>query len=51
MSSGGGTKDLAKKYFSEMDIVTVKRLYKLYKVDFDMFGYSPEEYFELAKKS
>lgn len=51
VSSGGSTKDLAKKYFSEMDIVTVKRLYKLYKVDFDMFGYSPEEYFELARKS
>ena len=51
MSSGGSTKDLARKYFSEMDIDTAKRLYQLYKVDFEMFGYSPDEYFKLARKS
>jgi len=51
VSSGGSTKDLARKYFSEMDIDTVKRLYQLYKVDFEMFGYSPDEYFKLARKS
>ena len=49
MSSGGNTKDLARKYFSELDVETVKRLYMLYKVDFEMFGYSPDDYFKLAK--
>ena len=50
VSSGGSTKELARKYFSEMDIDTVKRLYQLYKVDFEMFGYTPDEYFKIARK-
>ena len=50
VSSGGSTKDLARIYFSEMDIDTVKRLYQLYKVDFEMFGYTPDEYFKIARK-
>ena len=51
VSSGGSTKDLARKYFSELDIDTVTRLYNLYKVDFEMFGYSPDNYIKLASKS
>ena len=27
----------------------VKKLYDLYKVDFEMFDYSPDEYFKVAK--
>ena len=49
VSSGGSTEDLAKKYFSELDITMVKKLYDLYKVDFEMFDYSPDEYFKVAK--
>ena len=51
VSSGGSTKDLAKNYFSELDIRMVKELYELYKVDFEMFDYSPDEYFKVAKNS
>ena len=51
MSSGGSTKDLARKYFSELELDRVKDLYSVYKVDFEMFGYSPEEYFNVARKS
>ena len=51
VSSGGSTRDLARKYFSELDIMMVRRLYEFYKVDFEMFGYSPDEYFEIAKNS
>jgi len=47
-SSGGDTKSLAKKYFSDLDLDTVKDLYEIYKVDFEMFGYSPDIYFDLA---
>ena len=47
-SSGGDTKILAKKYFSDLDLNTVKDLYEIYKVDFEMFGYSPGKYFDLA---
>ena len=48
-SGGGSTNELARKYFSELDINTTKQLYELYKVDFEMFDYSPEEYFELSR--
>ena len=49
-SSGGSTANLSRKYFSEIDISTAKKLYELYKVDFEMFGYNPEEYFEYTRK-
>ena len=51
VSSGGSTKDLAKNYFSELDITIVMKLYEFYKVDFEMFDYSPDEYFQVAKNS
>jgi len=51
VSSGGSTKDLARKYFSELDLATAKKLYKVYKVDFEMFGYTPDTYFDLAQQS
>ena len=51
MSSGGSTKDLAKNYFSELDVTMVKKLHEFYKVDFEMFDYSPDEYFQVAKNS
>ena len=43
-SSGGGTKELARKHFEQLDVQTVDQLYEFYKVDFEMFGYSPEVY-------
>ena len=49
VSSGGSTKSLAKKYFSELDIDTVKELYKVYQVDFEMFQYSPDIFFQYAQ--
>ena len=42
---------LAMKYFSELNIETARRLYELYKVDFEMFDYSPDEYIKLSRKS
>ena len=48
-SRGGSTSDLARKYFGQLDRRIVKKLYKLYKVDFEMFGYSPDLYLDLAK--
>jgi len=47
-SSGGSTRQLSKEYFSMLDTHTVNRLYKLYKVDFEMFGYSPDLYYQYA---
>ena len=51
VSSGGSTKELTRQYFTEINITTARKLYELYKVDFEMFGYSPEEYFEQTKTS
>jgi len=49
VSSGGNTRNLAQKYFSELDLKTVQELYKVYQVDFEMFGYSPDIYFNFAR--
>ena len=42
-------KELARKYFSQLSLDTVKKLYDIYKVDFEMFGYSPRLYYGYAK--
>ena len=38
------------KYFSELNIETARRLHELYKVDFEMFDYSPDEYLNVTLK-
>ena len=43
-SSGGGSADLAKKYFKGVNKEVVKELHRLYEVDFEMFEYSVESY-------
>ena len=47
-SSGGSTRKQAKDYFSQLSRDTVKRLYNLYKADFELFEYSPEMYYNYA---
>ena len=49
LSGGGSTSSLTRKYFAELDRDLVMRLYEFYQVDFEMFGYSPEEYLHWAK--
>ena len=48
LSRGGTSKDRSRKYFSELKLKTVKKLYKIYQVDFEMFGYSPLSYYDYA---
>ncbi|KAF4529090.1 hypothetical protein B566_EDAN018221 [Ephemera danica] len=36
--------DVAKKYFSKLSKWHVQRLYEVYQLDFELFGYSPDEY-------
>ena len=43
-SAGGSTAKVSKEYFSMLDNTTVERLYNIYKIDFEMFGYSFQEY-------
>ena len=49
ISSGGSTEELAEKYFSQLRLDTVKRLFQLYRVDFEMFSYSPQLYYQYAR--
>ena len=51
VSSGGNTAELARTYFSQLSLDSMQRLYQLYQVDFNMFGYSPQLYYHLAAES
>ena len=51
VSSGGSTKSLAKKYIAELETNIVKKLYHLYKVDFELFQYNPDLYIQYSKKT
>ena len=35
---------LSLRYFRDIDVESVKKLYDIYKIDFEMFGYSVDEY-------
>ena len=37
------------KYFSQLTVMQILELYQVYKIDFDIFDYSPKPYLELAK--
>jgi len=50
VSSGGSTRSLAKKYFAELETNMVKKLYQIYKIDFEMFQYSPDLFINYSKK-
>ena len=45
------TLPIARKYYSELSISTVKELYDLYKVDFELFAYSPQLYYDYANNN
>ena len=47
-SSGGNTSNLTMEYFSQLGRETVRQLYNLYRLDFELFGYSPNTYINLA---
>ena len=49
-SSGGSTEELSREYFSSLPLSLVKNLYNIFKVDFLMFGYSPELYYQYARE-
>ena len=48
-SSGGSTRSLARRYFRQLDRQTVWQLYQLYQIDFELFGYSPDLYLDMAQ--
>lgn len=36
--------EVAKKYFSQLTKSEIRQLYEMYKLDHEMFGYSPENF-------
>ena len=40
----GATKDSSLDYFKQIDAKSILKLYEIYKIDFEMFGYSVSEY-------
>jgi len=41
--------EVSKKYFSLVDRDIIRKIHKKYKLDFDMFGYTPDEYIAMGK--
>ncbi|KAJ9588170.1 hypothetical protein L9F63_018462 [Diploptera punctata] len=47
---GRNTNDLIKKYYSQLTEQQLNRLYNIYGIDFEMFGYNITKYYSLVKK-
>jgi len=43
------SEEVAKKYFSQLTKKEVRQLYEMYKLDHEMFGYSPDVFEHYAK--
>jgi len=42
-------KKVSEEYFATIDRDKIRRLYKRYKIDFELFGYSPDDYIKMGK--
>jgi len=40
---------VSQEYYAGIDRDVIRKLYKRYKIDFELFGYSPEEYIRMGK--
>jgi len=40
---------VSEEYFATVEKEAIRKLYKRYKLDFEMFGYSPDEYIKMGK--
>lgn len=47
---GKNTNDLTKRYYSQLSEKQLRKLYNIYKLDFEMFGYNITKYYEIVKK-
>uniref|UniRef100_A0A336LZ33 Carbohydrate sulfotransferase n=1 Tax=Culicoides sonorensis TaxID=179676 RepID=A0A336LZ33_CULSO len=46
---GKNTADLLKKYYSTLTQRQIREIYEIFKYDFELFGYDPQPYFEMAQ--
>ncbi|PNF24697.1 hypothetical protein B7P43_G17560 [Cryptotermes secundus] len=47
---GKNTNDLIRKYYGQLTEQQLKKLYDIYGIDFEMFGYNITKYYEIFKK-
>ena len=45
MTRGKSSDQTAEEYYSQLDVQTLDRLYKLYEMDFILFDFSPDKYY------
>ncbi len=43
------TEQLAKRYFTSLDLRQAEGLHRIYRLDFDAFGYKPDRFFKVTK--
>ncbi len=43
------TEQLAKRYFATLDVRQAEELHRIYRLDFDAFGYKPDRFFKVTK--
>jgi len=48
--TGSGNRWIINKYFNNLTLMDIKKLYVKYKRDFQLFGYTPYKYFKLGNK-
>lgn len=48
--TGSGNRQIVTKYFNNLTLIEIKKLYAKYKRDFQLFGYKPYKYFRLGTK-
>ena len=49
VTQGKTSDQTVENYYSELDIKTMERLYKLYEMDFLLFDFSPDRFYKLVR--
>ena len=48
LSGTGQSGDLQRDYYGQLSQAEMRKVYKKYKLDFELYGYDPQSYYDLA---